>query len=96
MKGPGESFEVSKVVLTARDLSPVSPVSSPHLVLHGLVDPVDQPGERLPIDGFGQGVSGIDGVIDGEWAEDLFRETKLKLNFSTVRTVFLKTQANDQ
>lgn len=67
------------LLLTAWDLSPVSH-SSPHLVLHGLVDPVDQPGEGLPIDGFGQSVSGIDGMIDGEWAEDLYDETKSTLN----------------
>lgn len=55
--------------------------SSPHLVLHGLIDPVDQPGESLPIDGFGQGISGIDGMIDCEWAEDLYSETKSSLTF---------------
>lgn len=49
---------------------------SPHLVLYGLVDPVDQPGEGLSIDGFGQGIPGIDGMIDCEWAEDLYSKTK--------------------
>lgn len=42
-----------------------------HLVLHGLINPVDQPGKSLSIDGFGQSVSDIDGVVYCEWTEDL-------------------------
>lgn len=57
--------------------------SSPHLVLHGLIDGVDQPGESLPVDGFGQGVSGIDGMIDREWGEDLRSKTKSQLKSKT-------------
>lgn len=49
-----------------------------HLVLHGLVDPVDQPGEGLPVDGFGQGISGVDGVVDCERTEDLYKRDKIK------------------
>lgn len=55
--------------------------TSPHLVLHGLIDPVDQPGEGLSIDSFGQGISGVDGMVNCEWAEDLYSETKSYLNF---------------
>lgn len=62
-------------IFTAFSLSLVT-YSSSHPVLHGLIDPVDQPGEGLSIDGFSQGISGIDGMIDCERAEDLYRETK--------------------
>lgn len=50
-----------------------------HLVLHGFIDPVDQPGESLPVDRFSQSISSIDGVIDRERAEDLHGETKSQL-----------------
>lgn len=61
-------------ILTTISYSVVSHTSPPHLVLYGVVDPVDQPGESLPIDSFGQGISGIDGMINCEWAEDLHIE----------------------
>lgn len=69
-KKKDEIIRSVNLILTVWDLSH----SSPHLVLHGLVDPVDQPGEGLSIDGFGQSISGIDGMIDCEWAEDLYVE----------------------
>lgn len=61
-------------ILTTISYSVVSHSSPPNLVLYGVVDPVDQPGESLPIDSFGQGISGIDGMINCEWAEDLHIE----------------------
>lgn len=72
LRGPNESMKPvngHSSCLTAHS-------SSPYLVLHGLVDPVDQPGERLSIDGFGQSISGIDGVISHERTENLYSERK--------------------
>lgn len=49
--------------------------SPSHRILHGLIDSIDQPGEGTAIHSFGQGISGIDGVINCEWAEDLCSDT---------------------
>lgn len=53
----------------------------PHLVLHGGVDLIDQPGERVSVDGFSQSVSGIEGVVDRERAEDLRGESPITGKF---------------
>lgn len=66
-----ESWWKYKVSQYSSSLPTICHLSYTYLVLHGLVDPIDQPGEGLPIDGFGQGVSGIHGMISRERAEDL-------------------------
>lgn len=71
------------------DFSSVTRSSPPHFVLHGLVDPVDQPGEGLSIDGFGQRVSHIDGMIDCERAEHLESDTTFTLrHFKNFKSKF--------
>lgn len=44
---------------------------APHLVLHGRVDLIDQPGEGVSVDGFSQSISGVKGMVDRERAENL-------------------------
>lgn len=44
---------------------------SANLILHGIINLVDQPGKGASIDGFGQGISGIDGMVHCERAEHL-------------------------
>lgn len=44
---------------------------SANLISHGVVDFIDQPGEGASIDGFGEGISGIDGMVRCEWAQHL-------------------------
>ena len=62
---------ISKKHVTVWGFLNVTHTSLLHLVFHGIIDPVDQPGEGLSIDGFSQGISGIDGMINCEWTEDL-------------------------
>lgn len=45
--------------------------SSSHLILHWLIDLVDQPGESLSIDGFGQCVPDVDSMVNRKGAENL-------------------------
>ena len=74
LEGSWWKYKVSTCSSSLPVTDHVSSTLLSHLVLHGLVDPVDQPGEGLPIDRFGQGISGVDGVIDREWTEDLYSE----------------------
>lgn len=45
-----------------------------YLVFYCLIDPVDEPREGLPVDGFSQRVSDINGMISCKWTEDLFKQ----------------------
>jgi len=55
---------------------------SSYLILQRLIDPVDQPCEGTAIDGFGQGISGIDSVINSERTQNLeIRKTRFDKDF---------------
>lgn len=54
---------------------------SPYLVLYGRVNLIDQPGERVSVDGFSQSISGVEGVVDRERAEDLPGESLITSKF---------------
>lgn len=66
-----------------------------HLVLHGLIDPADQPGKGLSINGFSQSISHINGMIQCEWAENLYRKIKKIKNVFFVLKSMTKYECDD-
>lgn len=42
-----------------------------YFIFQRLVDPGDQPCEGTVVDGFGQGISGIDSMIHSKWTQNL-------------------------
>lgn len=77
------------------ELGDLSPTGPPHLVLHGSVDLIDQPGEGVPVDGFSQSISGIEGVVNRERAEDLRGESPVTDKFH-ITEACLSLNAPDQ